>query len=45
MGDAVHATIPYAAAGAVIALEDGAFLGEIFSRLSISSSPSKAMVR
>lgn len=33
LGDAVHATLPYCAAGAGTALEDGAVLGEIFSRL------------
>ena len=33
LGDAVHATLPYCAAGAGMALEDGAVLGEIFSRL------------
>ncbi|RFU32120.1 hypothetical protein B7463_g4200, partial [Scytalidium lignicola] len=32
LGDAVHATLPYLASGAGMSLEDGAVLGEIFSR-------------
>lgn len=34
LGDAVHATLPYLASGAGMSLEDGAVLGEIFSRHS-----------
>ncbi|PYH42526.1 FAD/NAD(P)-binding domain-containing protein [Aspergillus saccharolyticus JOP 1030-1] len=33
IGDSVHATLPYLAAGAGMALEDGAVLGECLSRL------------
>ncbi|KAK4540021.1 hypothetical protein LTR36_009837 [Oleoguttula mirabilis] len=32
LGDAVHATLPYLASGAGMALEDAAVLGELFSR-------------
>ena len=32
LGDAVHATLPYLASGAGMSLEDGAVLGELFSR-------------
>ena len=45
LGDAVHATIPYAAAGAGMALEDGAVLGEAFCRLHKSPKPSASEVR
>jgi salicylate hydroxylase len=34
LGDAVHATLPYLASGAGMSLEDGAVLGELFSRYS-----------
>lgn len=33
MGDAVHATLPYLASGAGMALEDGAVLGEVLGRI------------
>lgn len=40
MGDACHATLPYLASGAAMAVEDGAFLGSLFSRLtSVSQIP------
>lgn len=34
LGDSVHATLPYLASGAGMALEDGAVLGHCFSRVS-----------
>jgi len=37
MGDACHATLPYLASGAAMAVEDGAFLGSLFSRLTSRS--------
>ena len=37
LGDAVHATLPYLASGAGMALEDGAVLGECLSRLMSKS--------
>ncbi|KIV79232.1 hypothetical protein PV11_06802 [Exophiala sideris] len=39
LGDAVHATLPYLASGAGMCLEDGAVLGELFSRASNPKSP------
>ncbi|TVY94299.1 FAD-dependent monooxygenase [Lachnellula willkommii] len=41
LGDAVHATLPYLASGAGMSLEDGAILGEIFSRHSAPFSAQK----
>jgi salicylate hydroxylase len=41
LGDAVHATLPYLASGAGMSLEDGAVLGELFSRCSGPLSPQK----
>jgi salicylate hydroxylase len=38
LGDAVHATLPYMASGAAMCIEDGAVLGECFSRISSTSS-------
>ncbi|RDW77695.1 FAD protein-3 [Coleophoma cylindrospora] len=37
LGDAVHATLPYLASGAGMSLEDGAVLGELFSRRTTQS--------
>ncbi|KAL3426090.1 FAD binding domain-containing protein [Phlyctema vagabunda] len=37
LGDAVHATLPYLASGAGMSLEDGAILGELFSRRTTQS--------
>jgi salicylate hydroxylase len=34
MGDACHATLPYLAQGAAMAVEDGAVLGELFSKIT-----------
>lgn len=34
LGDACHATLPYLASGAAMAVEDGAFLGALFDRIS-----------
>nr|OQO28035.1 hypothetical protein B0A51_02836 [Rachicladosporium sp. CCFEE 5018] len=34
LGDAVHATLPYLASGAGMALEDAAVLGELFGRMA-----------
>lgn len=34
MGDACHATLPYLASDAAMAVEDGAFLGGLFDRIS-----------
>jgi len=34
LGDACHATLPYIAQGAAMAIEDGAVLGELFAHLS-----------
>ncbi|KAJ9615105.1 hypothetical protein H2200_001179 [Cladophialophora chaetospira] len=45
LGDAVHATLPYVAAGAGMALEDGAVLGEVFSRLPKGKRPSINQVK
>ena len=45
LGDAVHATLPYCAAGAGMALEDGAVLGEIFSRLPREKRPSSRQMK
>ena len=45
LGDAVHATLPYVAAGAGMALEDGAVLGEVFSRLPKEKRPSIDQVK
>ena len=45
LGDAVHATLPYVAAGAGMALEDGAVLGEIFSRLPRAERPSTKQIK
>ncbi len=45
LGDAVHATLPYCAAGAGMALEDGAVLGEIFSRLPQGKRPSSRQMK
>lgn len=45
LGDAVHATLPYVAAGAGMALEDGAVLGEIFSRLPRDRKPSVSQIK
>ncbi|KAI1628941.1 salicylate hydroxylase [Exophiala viscosa] len=39
LGDAVHATLPYLASGAGMCLEDGAVLGELFSRAQNPRSP------
>jgi salicylate hydroxylase len=41
LGDAVHATLPYLASGAGMSLEDGAVLGELFSRVQGRLSLSK----
>lgn len=41
LGDAVHATLPYLASGAGMALEDGGVLGLCLSRLTDKSSASK----
>ncbi len=41
LGDAVHATLPYLASGAGMALEDGAVLGECLSRLTSKSMGEK----
>lgn len=41
LGDAVHATLPYLASGAGMSLEDGAVLGELFSRHSGPLSPQR----
>jgi salicylate hydroxylase len=41
LGDAVHATLPYLASGAGMSLEDGAVLGELFSRVRGKLSPAK----
>ncbi|EHK99238.1 putative 3-hydroxybenzoate 6-hydroxylase 2 [Glarea lozoyensis 74030] len=41
LGDAVHATLPYLASGAGMSLEDGAVLGELFSRARGKLSPAK----
>ncbi|KZF25830.1 2-polyprenyl-6-methoxyphenol hydroxylase [Xylona heveae TC161] len=43
LGDSVHATLPYLASGAGMALEDGAVLGECFSRIKDKSPASKKM--
>ncbi|KAL8733310.1 MAG: hypothetical protein Q9166_002134 [cf. Caloplaca sp. 2 TL-2023] len=37
LGDACHATLPYLAQGAALAIEDGAVLGHLFSHLSHDS--------
>ncbi|KAJ5624253.1 hypothetical protein N7510_000562 [Penicillium lagena] len=42
LGDAVHATLPYLAAGAGMAFEDGAVLGECLSRLPNDPKTSKS---
>lgn len=39
LGDAVHATLPYLASGAGMSLEDGAVLGELFSRCTGRLTP------
>jgi len=39
LGDAVHATLPYLASGAGMCLEDGAVLGELFSRAPNPRNP------
>jgi salicylate hydroxylase len=39
LGDAVHATLPYLASGAGMSLEDGAVLGELFSRCTGRPTP------
>ncbi|RFU26382.1 hypothetical protein B7463_g9956, partial [Scytalidium lignicola] len=39
LGDAVHATLPYLASGAGMSLEDGAVLGELFSRWTKKMTP------
>ncbi|KAI1358039.1 FAD binding domain-containing protein [Xylaria arbuscula] len=41
LGDAVHATLPYLASGAGMALEDGGVLGLCLSKLTDKSSSSK----
>ncbi|KAI6710155.1 FAD dependent oxidoreductase [Diplocarpon mali] len=41
LGDAVHATLPYLASGAGMALEDGAVLGECLARITSRSRASK----
>jgi salicylate hydroxylase len=41
LGDAVHATLPYLASGAGMALEDGGVLGLCLSRLTDKSASSK----
>ncbi|MBE7180452.1 MAG: FAD-dependent monooxygenase, partial [Terriglobus roseus] len=41
LGDAVHATLPYLASGAGMALEDGAVLGELFARSANPRSPTE----
>lgn len=41
LGDAVHATLPYLASGAGMALEDGGVLGLCLSRITDKSSASK----
>ncbi|RAK78968.1 FAD dependent oxidoreductase [Aspergillus fijiensis CBS 313.89] len=42
IGDSVHATLPYLAAGAGMALEDGAVLGECLSRLPNDAHTTKS---
>jgi salicylate hydroxylase len=37
LGDACHATLPYLAQGAAMAIEDGAVLGELFGRITRTS--------
>lgn len=44
LGDACHATLPYLAQGAAQAVEDGAVLGSLFSRLSARSQISDLLV-
>ena len=41
LGDAVHATLPYLASGAGMALEDGAVLGELFARSKNPKDPAE----
>ncbi|KAL1589679.1 hypothetical protein WHR41_01580 [Cladosporium halotolerans] len=41
LGDAVHATLPYLASGAGMALEDAAVLGEIFGRSANPRDPAE----
>lgn len=41
LGDAVHATLPYLASGAGMSFEDGAVLGEVFSRITSKSQDQK----
>lgn len=41
LGDAVHATLPYLASGAGMSFEDGAVLGECFSRIKGKSPAEK----
>lgn len=43
LGDAVHATLPYLASGAGMALEDGAVLGHAFSRVRGRSPEAKRL--
>lgn len=43
LGDAVHATLPYLASGAGMALEDAAVLGECLSRIQDKSPASKKL--
>ncbi|CZR53489.1 probable 2-polyprenyl-6-methoxyphenol hydroxylase and related FAD-dependent oxidoreductases [Phialocephala subalpina] len=43
LGDAVHATLPYLASGAGMALEDGAVLGECLSRIKDKSAAEKKL--
>lgn len=43
LGDSVHATLPYLASGAGMAIEDGAVLGECLSRISSKDELSKAL--
>lgn len=43
LGDSVHATLPYLASGAGMAIEDGAVLGECLSRISGAADLPKAL--
>lgn len=43
LGDSVHATLPYLASGAGMAIEDGAVLGECLSRISTKAELPKAL--
>ncbi|KAF8846744.1 FAD/NAD(P)-binding domain-containing protein [Acephala macrosclerotiorum] len=43
LGDAVHATLPYLASGAGMALEDGAVLGECLTRIKDKSAAEKKL--